>query len=151
MKRRLLNVSAWLAEALCVGLVALAVRSCWVDEDVRLTIGRSTLHAASMGGEIRLNYAAIREHRLWSYRRFDGPEKALGYWKMMHFDYLWDYSRPQGSPPFRLGMITFPHWVLVLPLACLAVSFHRKGRRRSQVGFAVQPVNGDAESVRQKA
>jgi hypothetical protein len=140
VKRRVFNVLAAVSLALCVALVALAVRSCWVFDSVEVAIGSSQVGVESMAGELGFSVPDHGSGSSFVYSRFRPPSDGGGLifqWKMVHFAvHTRDWKPVSG---FKVAIV-FPNWVLAVPLGCLAWWFRRKSRRQTQVGFAVEQV-----------
>jgi hypothetical protein len=144
VKRRILNVAAAVSLALCVALIALAVRSCWIDDSVRLGIGESEYYVFSLAGEIEF---FLRGHWGSDYHEMmfsSGPpgRDYLSEWKMVHFDFGHE-SYPEMHGPGKVtpfvATAMIPNWALAAPLGFLAWWFRRKARKLvPRAGFAVE-------------
>jgi hypothetical protein len=134
MRRRILNVAAAVSLALCVALVALAVRSGRTFESVFLSLGQQTIGANSYAGELQFVLVGQASPSWAGHMKMRHEARV---WKMLHFDCNLS-PRYQGSPWF--AALTLPDWALALPLGSLAWWFRRKACTQAQVGFAVEPV-----------
>jgi hypothetical protein len=126
--RRLFNVLAVVSLVLCVALVALAARSCWIVEQFSVVIGQATVVVKTQSGEITA--ALVDEQWAQHYVRRPTEPSDVARWKMIRFQ-----CQRGGAVRF---VVMFPNWAMALPLGCLAWWFRRKGRKQSPQGFALQ-------------
>jgi hypothetical protein len=143
VRRRILNVGAAVSLGVCVALVALAVRSCWVIDGVALGVGQSQYFVYSVAGEIGYfseGHGATFHEMTCS--RTEPDWDYLSGWKMVHFafnPFPQMRSGPEQETP--VAEVVFPNWTLALPLGCLARWFRRQARKLApQSGFAVEPL-----------
>jgi hypothetical protein len=147
LKRRLLNVSALVAAALCVGLVALAVRSYWFEDYFVFHAGHSGFDIVSVNGEIEVNLSGRGpQSNNIAHIRQPAQRVLFSYWKMTRFDFGYQ-SWPQiRRVPFMVSVM-LPNWAMAAPLGCLAWWLRRKARKLTpRTGFAVETTEKLAET-----
>jgi hypothetical protein len=142
VKRRLLNVAAAISLALGATSLTMAVRSCWIDDDVIVAVSSLRIMLDSYAGVATIGvlksnrWAASEQSR---YSKNPVPRGAVFETKMTRFYFRCADPLPYGDE--NVMTIVFPCWVPVAPFFCIAWWFRRKARKLApRVGFVVEPV-----------
>jgi hypothetical protein len=137
VKRHLLNVAAVVSLGLCVALVALAVRSYWVEEYLLFHAGRTQLHIVSYGADLGvLLYGRGSSSYTISYTRHPAIRSMFSPWRMTHFGFSYETWPKLPRVPFMIDMM-FPNWALAIPLGWFAWWSRRKTRQPPR-GFCME-------------
>jgi hypothetical protein len=141
VKRRVFNVAAAVSLALCVALLALAVRSCWIEEWFFVGVGSAQCVVRSSTAEMRIILLTNRfptQSAEYKYGRVPLPSGEISARDVIYFDCY--------AVAPHLHIATGPNWALAAPLGCLAWWLRRNARKLApRSGFAVEPITTAAQ------
>jgi hypothetical protein len=136
-KRRVFTIGSGFSMLLCLGIIALWVRSVYYFDDFGSFSPRRYWHVTSVQGQVCFRYLTSGSD-LWESRTevVSGNLKRVKYnlgqfnWRLLGVGYS-NRAVPSRSGPLSGQMVLVPHWLLALAAAVLPIMWFKgwRGRR----------------------